>query len=41
MQKFVLAEGECFLNGCIFEIDAPSGCCVSAEAITVYEEGRQ
>ncbi len=40
MQKFVLAEGECFLNGCIFDIDDASARCVSAEAITVYEGGR-
>lgn len=40
MQKFVLAEGECYINGCIFEIDEKSGKCLSAKAITVFEEVR-
>lgn len=38
MQKFVLADGPCFINGCIFEVDEKSGLCLSAKQITVYEE---
>ena len=41
MQKFVLADGPCYINGCIFEIDEKSGRCLSAECITVYEEAQK
>lgn len=35
MSKFVFAEGECMLSGCIFDIDVKSGKCLSAERILV------
>lgn len=37
MQKFRLADGECILNGCIFDINEKDGRCLSAEAVTLYE----
>ncbi len=37
--KFRLAEGECMLNGCVFEIDGKTGLALSAEAV-VIKEGR-
>lgn len=34
-EKFVLADGECMLNGCIFEIDNNTGLTVSTELINI------
>lgn len=41
MQKFELADGECYMNGCIFTVDEKTGVCISAESITVYEGERE
>ena len=35
MSKFQLADGECYLNGCIFEIDNKTGKTVSIERICI------
>lgn len=34
--KFTIADGECRLDGCIFETDNKTGKCVSIKRITVY-----
>lgn len=34
--KFAIADGECRLDGCIFEADNKTGKCVSIKRITVY-----
>ena len=33
MSKFEFAEGECILNGCLFDVDINTGLCLSAEPI--------
>ena len=33
--RFDAAEGECMINGCIFEVDEKSGKCISCERINV------
>jgi calcineurin-like phosphoesterase len=33
--KFYFAEGQCQLNGCIFDIDINSGKCLNIERIIV------
>lgn len=33
--RFSAAEGSCFLNGCLFEIDETTGKCLSAESVTL------
>lgn len=35
MSKFELADGDCFLNGCIFEIDNKSGKTVKIERVSI------
>lgn len=35
LSKFVFADGECFLNGCIFEIDTSTGKTVGIERVSV------
>lgn len=35
--KFELAEGECILNGCIFEIDHKTGMTTDVKRINIYE----
>ena len=34
-EKFVLADGKCMLNGCIFDIDNHTGLCKSTEIINI------
>lgn len=34
-EKFVLADGECMLNGCVFDIDKNTGRCSLAELINI------
>ncbi len=33
--RFDTAEGECYMNGCIFEIDNKTGKAISAESVTI------
>lgn len=33
--KFEAAEGECMMNGCIFDIDKKTGLCLKAEAVNI------
>ncbi len=33
--KFEAAEGECMMNGCIFDIDKKTGLCIKAEAVNI------
>lgn len=33
--KFEAAEGECMMNGCIFDIDKKTGLCSNAEAVNI------
>lgn len=35
-QRFRVADGPCYLNACIFEIDEKTGKCISAKQITEY-----
>ncbi|MBQ6826072.1 MAG: TIGR00282 family metallophosphoesterase [Clostridia bacterium] len=37
MSKFVFAEGKCFLNGCIFDIDLKTGKTTHIERVTINE----
>lgn len=33
--RFEAAEGECMMNGCIFDIDKKTGLCIKAEAVNI------
>ncbi len=37
-ERFVLADGPCMLNGCVFEIDKQTGRCISAKAVCLKDE---